>query len=123
MNRRNFLKLGIASAVSVAALRNLPDDYEIPKQIIVPDDELFYRMTDISIYGRSTKSRIAHLSVARPNGDLLLEFSLNTYGGMLRYVPYPGAEFFGPVKIISDDPDVRYEAIFRRDGEIKVVAG
>lgn len=107
LNRRGFLTRAIASGIAVVSsslwIPTAKDTFNL-KQIIanptaIVDDLATVPMDyiwDITMCGKNERSEIGRLVVSR-NDLPLLDFNINTYGGILRWVPVPGMELRGPL--------------------------
>jgi hypothetical protein len=124
MNRRNFLKLGIASSTAIILLQDLPDDYEIPSQPYVNGVTGFEYMSMLGAYGRGVSvSEFCTVTAYRPNGSDLIRLDLNAYGGMSCWnAPY-GSEIYGEVLFKKSSPNVIYEAVFLGSDNPRLVVG
>lgn len=128
MNRRDFFKLGIASAAAVSALKGFADDYEIPDQAISKQFE-FSELLSVCAFGRSsTVGKFGSVQVVRALGaGTILHLPINTLGGAVHYEAQPECRLIAthdsPIIFLKSDADIAYEAIFKKGDQILVVAG
>ncbi len=64
------------------------------------------QIVDIILSGKATKSTVVNLKVFKSN-ELFLNFNINAFGGMIRWVPAPGCALKGSdIHFCLSSPDI-----------------